>query len=57
MEEKNKGGYTAEGRKLRPRRPRISEGGHRVSEYQGQERSAGSDYSERRSYGSSERRS
>lgn len=45
MEENNKGGYTAEGRKLRPRRPRISS------------ESRGSNFSERthsRNYGEQE---
>lgn len=53
MEENNKGGYTAEGRKLRPRRPRIS-GTHSSSE--GQQRS---EYGSRphRSYSDNDSRS
>ena len=50
MEDKEKGGYTAEGRKLRPRRPRVSD---RVYGSDGQQNSSyenGNNYSERRSY-------
>ena len=48
MEENNKGGYTAEGRKLRPRRPRISSNSNKA------ENSERQSYGERRDYGSSE---
>lgn len=44
MEEKNKSGYTAEGRKLRPRRPRISSDSRK------------SESSDNKSYSSSERK-
>ena len=50
MEDNEKGGYTAEGRKLRPRRPRVSD---RVYGSDGQQNSSyesGNNYSERRSY-------
>ena len=67
MEENNKSGYTAEGRKLRPRRPRISNkvySSSEASERRGNygQRSdnggrGGYGSSERRSYGNSERRS
>lgn len=48
MEENNKGGYTAEGRKLRPRRPRISSNSNKAENGERQS------YGERRDYGSSE---
>ncbi len=50
MEDNEKSGYTAEGRKLRPRRPRVSD---RVYGSDGQQNSSyenGNNYSERRSY-------
>ena len=66
MEENNKSGYTAEGRKLRPRRPRISnkvysssDASERRGNYGHSDNGGRGGYgsSERRSYGSSERRS
>lgn len=62
MEENNKGGYTAEGRKLRPRRPRISSESKRSESsenrsYSSSERRSYGEHSERRSYGRPERRS
>ena len=57
MEENYKGGFSAEGRKLRPRRPRVSERAYGSSERSesnhGERRSS---FGERRSYGNSERR-
>ena len=50
MEDNEKSGYTAEGRKLRPRRPRVSD---KVYGSDGQQNSSyenGNNYSERRSY-------
>ena len=58
MEENNKSGFSAEGRKLRPRRPRIS--GKVYSSTEGpaeRRRSYGDSDNRRSSYGSSERRS
>ena len=66
MEENNKSGYTAEGRKLRPRRPRISnkvysssDASERRGNYGHSDNGGRGGYgsSERRSYGNSERRS
>ncbi|MCQ2134509.1 MAG: pseudouridine synthase [Bacteroidales bacterium] len=62
MEENNKGGFSAEGRKLRPRRPRVSERAYSSSDRSDSNRSYGNSerrsYGEHRSsYGSSERRS
>ena len=58
MEENNKGGFSAEGRKLRPRRPRVSERAYSSSDRSesgnGERRSS---FGERRSYGNSDRRS
>ena len=55
MEENNKGGFTAEGRKLRPRRPRISSKVYSSTDGPSERRSYG--HSESRSYGRSEGRS
>ena len=66
MEENNKSGYTAEGRKLRQRRPRISnkvysssDASERRGNYGHSDNGGRGGYgsSERRSYGNSERRS
>ena len=66
MEENNKSGYTAEGRKLRPRRPRISnrvysssDASERRGNYGHSDNGGRGGYgsSERRIYGNSERRS
>ncbi|MGM9767675.1 MAG: pseudouridine synthase [Candidatus Cryptobacteroides sp.] len=66
MEENNKSGYTAEGRKLRPRRPRISnkiysssDASERRGNYGHSDNGGRGGYgsSERRSYGSPERKS
>ena len=51
MEENKKGGFSAEGRKLRPRRPRVSS---EKVEYTPSERR---NYGERRSYGDRPQRS
>ena len=63
MEENNKSGFTAEGRKLRPRRPRISgkvysssEGPAERRSYNSEERHSGGSSYGRRAYGNSERR-
>lgn len=56
MEENNKGGFTAEGRKLRPRRPRVSDNGY-TSDYSNSNRGERKSYGEHKSYGSYERKS
>ena len=63
MEENNKSGFTAEGRKLRPRRPRISgkvysssEGPAERRSYNSEERHSGGSSYGRRAYGNSESR-
>ncbi|HAW07466.1 MAG: pseudouridine synthase [Bacteroides sp.] len=57
MEENNKGGFSAEGRKLRPRRPRISGKVYSSTEGPAERRRSFGSSDRRSSYGSSEGRS